>query len=132
MKILVVEDEPVSREVLRRILAARPGFHVTLAENGQEAWALLDDPSRYFDAVFLDIVMPDPDGLEILSRIRSSPLHRGLQVIMCTSSNDRSTVIKAVQLGAQHYMVKPATEASVMAKLRLIQPNIPEQAVQPA
>ncbi len=132
MKILVVEDEPVSREVLRTILAANPGFHVTLADNGQDAWALLDDPSRYFDVVFLDIVMPDPDGLEILSRIRSSPLHRGLQVIMCTSSNDRSTVIKAIQLGAQHYMVKPATEAGVMGKLRLIQPSLPEPAIQPA
>lgn len=114
------------------ILASRGGFHVTLADNGNDAWALLDDPSRYFDVVFLDIAMPEPDGLEILSRIRSSPLHRSLHVIMCTSSNDRATVIKAIQLGAQHYMVKPATEASVMAKLRIIQPDLPEPAAQPA
>ncbi len=132
MKILIVEDDPVSREVLRMILASRGGFHVTLADNGNDAWALLDDPSRYFDVVFLDIAMPEPDGLEILSRIRSSPLHRSLHVIMCTSSNDRATVIKAIQLGAQHYMVKPATEASVMAKLRIIQPDLPEPAAQPA
>lgn len=132
MKILIVEDDPVSREVLRMILASHGGLHVTMADNGNDAWALLDDPGRYFDVVFLDIAMPEPDGLEILSRIRSSPLHRSLQVVMCTSSNDRATVIKAIQLGAQHYMVKPATEASVMAKLRLIQPNLPEPAPQPA
>lgn len=114
------------------ILASRGDFHVTLADNGNDAWALLDDPGRYFDVVFLDIAMPEPDGLEILSRIRSSPLHRSLQVVMCTSSNDRATVIKAIQLGAQHYMLKPATEASVMAKLRIIQPDLPEPAAQPA
>ena len=132
MKILIVEDDPVSSEVLRMILASHGGFHVTVAGGGDEAWALLDDPSRYFDVVFLDISMPEPDGLEILSRIRSSPLHRSLQVVMCTSSNDRATVIKAIQLGAQHYMVKPATGASVRAKLRLIQPDLPEPVEQPA
>lgn len=132
MNILVVEDEPVAREILHAILAAHGGFKLTLTENGYDAWALLDDPSRVFDLVFLDIQMPEMDGLELLTRMRASPYHRNVPVVMCTSSNDRSTVIKAIQLGAQHYLVKPATQSAVYAKLRQMFPNLPAPASAPA
>ena len=125
MKILIAEDEPVSREVLRKIISSQGTHQITVAENGASAWALLDDPSRYFDVAFLDITMPEPDGLELLRRIKESAVLSSMHVILCTASNDRATVAKAIQLGAKHYLVKPCSEASVLAKLEQVQPGTP-------
>jgi len=120
MKLLIVDDEPVARQVLRQILSAQPEHQLTLAEGGAEAWALLDDPSRYFDIVFLDVTMPEPDGLEIVRRLRESPLHKSVQIVLCTASKDRDTVTKAVLLGVRHYVVKPCSAPVVMAKMQQI------------
>ena len=65
MKILIVDDDPVSRTILRKIVASQPEHQVTDAENGATGWALLDDPNRYFDLVFLDLTMEAPDGFEL-------------------------------------------------------------------
>jgi two-component system chemotaxis response regulator CheY len=120
MKILIVDDDPVSRQILQKILMSQKDYQVTIVCGGNEAWELLDDPSRYFDVVFLDITMPPPDGLEVLGRIKQSPYLKSLQVILCTASSDRATVISAIRLGAHNYLVKPCTEASVLKKLKEI------------
>ncbi len=122
MKILVVEDEPVSRTALTKILSMQPEHQTTVAENGAVAWDLLDDPGRSFDVVFLDLGLPKIDGFALLERIRQAPLLRSLEVVLCTASNDRATVVRAVQLGARHYIVKPCTPEIVHGKLRQLQP----------
>jgi DNA-binding response OmpR family regulator len=122
MNILVVEDEPVASAVLVKILSARPGTQVTTADTGDAAWARLDDPGRFFDLVFLDISLPGVDGLELLRRIRNSALHTRTQVVMCTAASDRDTVTKAIALGVKHYLVKPLSEAAVLAKLAALTP----------
>jgi DNA-binding response OmpR family regulator len=123
MHILVVEDEPVARAMLVKLLTARPESRVSTADTGDAAWTLLDDPCRYFDLVFLDISLPGVDGLELLRRIRNSALHTRTQVVICTAASDRETVAKAITLGARHYLVKPPTEPAVMAKLDLLAPR---------
>lgn len=126
MRILIAEDDPVSRIVLAKILATEPAYRVTLAEDGAAAWALLDDPGRSFDVAFVDIDMPKMDGFELLRRIHEAPLLKTLHVVMCTAANDRPTVVKAAQFGARHYLVKPCTQASVLSKLRqLSSPELP-------
>lgn len=121
MNILVVDDDPVSRRVLRQILvAAEPGCAVAEASGGSEAITLLQAPTASFDVAFLDISMPDLDGLELLRRIRASSTLCDLPVILCTSSNDRATVIKAAAAGARHYIVKPPAAAIVADKLKQI------------
>ena len=121
MNILIVDDDAVSRTVLAKILNGIPGVQVTAAEDGTIAWNMLFDPARAFDVVFLDLSMPAPDGFELLRRIREVPSLKSLEVIMCTGSNDRATVVKCAQLGARHYIVKPCTEAIVTAKLKQLQ-----------
>ncbi len=122
MKILVVDDDPVSRRVLRQILAqAQPDCVVLEASGGEEACQLLERPEHGFDLVFLDISMPDYDGLDLLARFRRSAALRTLPVILCTSANDRATVIKAAAAGARHYIVKPPQAAIVAEKLKLVQ-----------
>lgn len=118
MKILIVDDDPVSRRVLRQILAADPSNEIVEAASGAEAWRTLGGPSHGFEAVFLDISMPELDGLELFKRMRGVPRLSTLPVILCTSSNDRATVIKAATVGARHYIVKPPSAPVVFMKLQ--------------
>lgn len=122
MKILIVDDDPVSREVLLKIVSSIGEHQVTAAEDGECAWALLDDPGRYFDVVFLDLSMPFPDGFELVQRIRQSSIHANTSIVLCTGANDRATITKAIQHGVRHYVVKPCTEVVIRAKLEQIQP----------
>src|SRR5205809_568233 len=101
MKILIADDDPVSRTVLAKIIASQEDHQTTVAEDGREAWALLDDAARSFDVVFLDLSMPKLDGFELLKRIGKSPLLKNTEVVLCTGANDRASVVKAVQLGAK-------------------------------
>ena len=122
MRILVAEDEPVSRAVLTKILASQPENRVTVVEDGAAAWAMLDDPSRSFDVIFLDLDMPKLNGFALLERIQRSALLKSMEVVLCTAAKDRPTVVKAVGLGIRHYLVKPCTEELVLAKLRQLNP----------
>eukprot|EP01041_Mallomonas_annulata_P041258 gene41258-biopygen32845 len=85
-----------------------PGHQVTEAPDGGVAWELLDHPSRYFDVVFLDVSMPQTNGLQLLKRIRDSQHLFSTRVVMCTATSDRATVSNAIQLGTRHFIVKPA------------------------
>jgi two-component system LytT family response regulator len=126
MKILVVDDDPVSRRVLRQILAStEPDCVISEAGGGEEACTLLERANHGFDVVFLDISMPDYDGLELLARFRRSAALKTLPVILCTSSNDRATVVKAAAAGARHYIVKPPAAAIVAEKLKLVRSALP-------
>lgn len=118
MKILVADDDPVSRRVLRQILTADPNYEVVEAEDGASAWAQLNVPSHGFDAVFLDISMPNLDGIQVFQQMRAVPALSNLPVILCTSSNDRATVVKAATVGARHYVVKPPSAPVVFMKLQ--------------
>lgn len=122
MKILMVDDDPVSRRVLQEILSRRPEHQVTVAEDGASAWALIDDPGRSFDVAFIDLSMPKVDGFVLVQRIRQSAVHANLAIVLCTGANDRPTITKAIQHGVRHYIVKPCSEEVVLAKLKQIQP----------
>ncbi len=121
MKILITDDDPISRAVLTGIFAQHPEHQVTLANDGKEAWALLDDPGRYFDVVFLDINMPVLDGLTLMKRIFAAPLLRSVEVVLGSDSKDRATITRAIQAGAKHYLVKPFTEEVILAKLKQLE-----------
>jgi len=120
MKILIVDDQAIHRDLLEAIFAKWPEHQITSVGSGQEALTLLKSRGHRYDLVFLDINMPDVSGLEVLEQIRESPLHRSLQIVMCTCYKDRSTVLKAIELGARHYIVKPATEEGITQKLRQV------------
>ncbi|HVU23481.1 MAG TPA: response regulator [Opitutus sp.] len=124
MKLLIVDDDSTSRIILEKILASLPDCQVTSADNGSDAWAILDDPARSFDVVFLDLSMPGPDGFELIGRIRKAPLLKSLEIVITTGANDRSTVGKAIARGVRHYIVKPCTQAVIIAKLQQIKPTL--------
>jgi CheY-like chemotaxis protein len=121
MNILIADDEPRYRDLLRHLFEKWPEHQLTLAQDGEEAWALLDDPKRWFDVVFLDLNMPKRTGLDVLRRLRESPLHRSVEPIICTARNDRETITQVIALGAKHYIVKPWSEKIIADKLRSIE-----------
>lgn len=124
MNLLIVDDDPTTRALLKEMLREHADIRITEAGNGAEAWELLDDPQRYFDALVVDVKMEPVDGMELLTRIRGSAMINSTPVILCTASSDRETVTRAIQLGIRHYLVKPLNKAVVVEKIALIQQEL--------
>ena len=120
MRILIADDESIYRDLLAGIISRWPEHQVTVVENGLEAWKRLDEPGSFFDVVFLDIKMPGLNGLEVLQRIRGTPKLLQTAIVLCTSHGDYVTISKAVQLRANHILIKPPTAATIAEKLRMI------------
>jgi DNA-binding response OmpR family regulator len=101
-KILLVDDEPAVCEVDSYYLSKR-GYTVITATNAQEAIAKVT--TEHPQLVLLDILMPDMDGLECLSKIKA--IDKDIPVIMVTCVNEIETAKRALELGASDYLTKP-------------------------
>ena len=129
MRFLIVEDDLGSRRLLEAI-GARYG-ECNVAVNGSEAveaFQLGWEEHQPYDVIFLDIMMPEMDGLEALSRIRAAEQKMGIapgkevKVIMTTALEDPKTVVKAYYHGeAAGYLVKPIQPDKVAEELRRLQ-----------
>jgi adenylate cyclase len=103
-RILVVDDDPLNRRMLARSLD-REGHEAVVVAGGEECLAELDTSS--FDIVLLDIMMPDLDGFEVLTRIKASPDLRHMPVIMISGLEDTDSVVRCIELGADDFLPKP-------------------------
>lgn len=104
MRILIVEDERISRVSLVRQLEAL-GHAVTAAEDGEAAWALFVPDS--FDMVITDWEMPKVSGVELIRRIRQVPAGSYVYVIMLTSRSNKSDLVEGIEVGADDFVSKP-------------------------
>jgi two-component system response regulator PilR (NtrC family) len=109
MRILIVDDEEVLRDVLEVVLR-REGFDVVLAASGEEALSVLD--SEEIDLVILDIMLPGISGIDTLRSIRVS--NPGLPVIVITAFSSIDGAIEAMKHGAFHYIPKPFKNEEVV------------------
>lgn len=123
MKILVVEDDRVSRTLLREILDADRSHELTEAADGEEAWSLLEK-GPVPDLCILDIILPGLDGLEILKRIRADARLRDMKVILCTARNDRTTVTQAAALSVNYFIVKPYASRTVLEQVQKVRDRL--------
>jgi CheY-like chemotaxis protein len=103
--VLVVEDSPVAREVVMKILQ-REGYDVVGACNGVEALDLLRSDSATPDLMLLDVMMPEMDGITLLQELRDEPQYKELPVILLTALSDENRMKKAKELGVCEYLVK--------------------------
>src|SRR5208282_5305454 len=116
MQILVVEDSPVYRHLLASHLQEW-GFPFTMANNGTEAWTLLQRPDCP-KLVLLDWVLPDIDGVELCRRIRLAATANSYSyVILLTGKDDKKDMLEAMQAGADDYLVKPFDQLELKARL---------------
>ncbi|HKB42724.1 MAG TPA: adenylate/guanylate cyclase domain-containing protein [Gemmataceae bacterium] len=112
--ILVVDDNEVNREVLRRRLA-REGHCVTLAANGCEALEKLQ--AEPFDLVLLDIIMPGLNGCEVLQRIKADGRLRHVPVIMISAFSEVDAVARCIEAGAEDYLPRPFNPTLLRARI---------------
>lgn len=113
-RVLVVDDEPMVREVVARYLEL-DGVVVSEACNGAEALEWLD--SNTPDLIVLDVMLPEVDGLTILRRLR---LTSDVPVILLTARSNEVDRIAGLELGADDYVVKPFSPREVAARVRTI------------
>ena len=116
MRLLVVEDSPLLRKMFG--LAFPQQFHeLGQAENGREAIQVLASARAPFDAVLLDLRMPDMNGAEFIRALRQLPVHRRTPVVLTTAEADDSVLMReATELGVAAVVKKPWTPQ----KLRLV------------
>jgi two-component system OmpR family response regulator len=115
MHILLVEDEPVLRAQLRAALAAA-GYAVDEADNGRDAHFLGDTAS--FDAVVLDLGLPQLDGLSVLRRWRDAG--RTMPVLILTARDNWNEKVAGIDAGADDYLTKPFHMEELLARLRAL------------
>ena len=113
--VLLVEDEPAQREVLAYNLKA-DGFHVTTAENGEEALLLADESAP--DVILLDWMLPNVSGIEVCRRLKSRKKTRGVPVIMISARSEEVDRVRGLEIGADDYVVKPYSVVELMARVR--------------
>ncbi|SEW17204.1 two-component system, OmpR family, phosphate regulon response regulator PhoB [Aliiroseovarius sediminilitoris] len=113
--VLLVEDEPAQREVLRYNLSAE-GYDVTMAENGDEALILIDEVTP--DLVLLDWMVPGVSGIEICRRLKTRKETRTIPVIMLSARSEEVDRVRGLETGADDYVVKPFSVSELMARIR--------------
>jgi CheY-like chemotaxis protein len=118
MKILVVDDDQVSRQLFKKILEKAGYNHIETCASGEEALALINNSPP--DVVLLDIMMPGIDGYEVCRRIRADETTRLLPVVMVTGGpEDADEVIKkSYTAGATDYITKPIRSLEFTVRIR--------------
>lgn len=105
-RIILIEDDPMVREVNRQFIERVPGFElVAMARNGKEGLDLIE--ALHPDLVLMDIFMPELDGLETFKEIRKKDFN--IDVIAVTAANDMATIQQVLHLGVFDYIIKPFT-----------------------
>jgi two-component system, chemotaxis family, chemotaxis protein CheY len=119
MHALIVDDSSSMRAYLRSILVPL-GFEISLAKDGREGLTFLEGSTGCPDLALIDWHMPEMDGYELLSQIRSHTEFDGMVVVMVTAENDLSQISLALDAGANEYMMKPLTKEIVTDKLQML------------
>ena len=118
MRALVVDDAADIR-LLADLVLQMAGFTVTAAASGREALGILVG-GELPDIILLDVQMPDVDGWETLSRVRSDPRTRHLPVVLCTVKGLPEDALKGWSLGCDGYLGKPFDIGGLVAELQVV------------
>lgn len=121
-KILIVDDDPRLRDLLRRYLGEN-GFNVLVSENGEAMKRLW--VREHFDVLILDLMMPGEDGLAILKRLRAEK--DMTPVIMLTARGEEVDRILGLELGADDYLGKPFNPRELLARIHAVLRRRPRQ-----
>lgn len=127
MKFLVVDDFSTMRRIVRNLLKELGFVNVDEAEDG--AVALQKLKAGGFDFVISDWNMPNMDGLALLQSIRADDSLKNLPVLMVTAEAKKENIVAAAQAGANGYVVKPFTAATLDEKLNKIFQNMGAQVI---
>lgn len=112
--VLVVDDFSMALKTMKVQLEGE--YQVTLAVSGKQALAFLEKHRP--DLIFMDVEMPDMDGIETVRRIKENPLWREIPIIFLTGNKEKETISSCMNLGAVDYMIKPMSVPKMQEKIR--------------
>src|SRR5437667_7158907 len=116
MRVLIVEDEPRLAENIARSLRESAGYAVDIAHDGQEGLFLAE--SNTYDAILLDLMLPNLDGKQMLTRIRSAGQHT--PVLVLTARDEKESVVAVLNAGADDYLTKPFDLGELIARTKTV------------
>lgn len=117
--ILVVEDEAAIQQLVSYNLI-KAGFHVTCADNGEEALECLLEES--IDCVLLDLMLPGMSGLEVCETIRRKSEQNGryVPIVMLTAKGEEEDIVEGLEYGADDYITKPFSPKVLIARIKAV------------
>jgi len=113
---LVVEDSPMMRQLLVFALSRVKHLRVTEADDGVDGLRKL--AGGKFDIILTDINMPIMDGLKLVKRVRTDPVHKDTPIVVITTEGSDEDRQRAIALGANAYITKPIQAPQVIAKVK--------------
>jgi DNA-binding response OmpR family regulator len=113
--VLVVDDDPASRETLADLLSIEP-HEIAMASDGVTMFAYLEQSIP--DVILLDVMMPNMNGFEICKRIKSSKQWSHIPVVLITALNDYKSMITGLDAGADEFLSKPISGPELRARVR--------------
>ena len=113
---LVVEDSPMMRQLLVLALSRVKSLRVTEADDGVDGLRKL--ATGKFDIILTDINMPIMDGLKLVKRVRTDPVHKDVPIVVITTESAEEDRQRAMSLGANAYITKPIQAPQVIAKVK--------------
>jgi two-component system chemotaxis response regulator CheY len=113
---LVVEDSPMMRQLLVFALSRVKNLKVTEADDGVDGLRKL--AGNRYDIILTDINMPIMDGLKLVKRVRTDPMHKDTPIVVITTEGSEEDRQRAIALGANAYITKPIQAPQVIAKVK--------------
>ncbi|GAB4129548.1 MAG: hypothetical protein Fur0015_03480 [Ignavibacteriales bacterium] len=123
-KALIIEDQNYTAVFVKRALTKEFNFEVKLAENGKEG--ILQYSKGKPDIIFLDVSMPEMNGLDFIKYLRNNLNDRDTYVVIMTAISDKNLVAKFIEHGIVDYILKPLDYTQLIKRLKLIFSKIPD------
>ena len=115
--VLIVDDELYNLELLGEMLM-HEHYQIRKAENGENAWSLLEQTPHQYGVVILDRVMPKGDGIEVLRKMKKHSVLTRVPVIFQTAQSSKKQILEGLEAGAHYYLTKPFHKDQLLAIVR--------------
>lgn len=112
---LIVDDNEMNREILRRHLGRQGYSQIFTAENGKQALDMIE--SQKFDLILLDIMMPEVNGFQVLEQLKSNSHVNHVPVIVVSALDEIDSIVKCIGMGAEDYLTKPYNPILLRARV---------------
>lgn len=118
MRVLVADDEAISRRLVERTISPL-GVEVVMAEDGAAAWARVADPLLDIRLVVADVMMPGMTGFDLVRKIRDTDVGRYVFVILATALDSAEDISRGFEYGADDYVTKPIDRMALFNRVRV-------------